>query len=67
MAISTCPSSLCTVSGAAFFLLCIEGFSLYPACFLLPALLQTSQAPVVDISCLPLSVGHLLVLTQTAL
>lgn len=46
---------------------CIEGFGLYPACFLLPAVLQMSLAPVVDGSCLLLSVGHQLVLTQTVL
>lgn len=52
---------------ASSLLLCIEGFSIYPACFLLPAVLQMSLAPVVDGSCLPLSVGHQLVLTQTVL
>lgn len=33
MAVSACPSKLRLMSGAAFFLLCIEGLNLYPCLF----------------------------------
>lgn len=61
------PYQLVEASGAALFFLGTEGLSLYPACLLLPALVQMSPAPAVDVSCPRQSTGPQLVRTQTAL